>query len=95
VAALLDELDRLVESRGDAIFHDFIPRNTPGESLLRATLLPLLEQSTGGTGVAGRLAGFGLSVSIEGDGTLLPAQAPLCELTPGRIQSDFKDFAHG
>lgn len=95
VAALLDDLDRLVAARAGTALHEFIPRNTASESLLRATLLPLLEQQTGGLGVAGRLASLGLSVSVDGDGDPLPARPPLSELTPGRIECSSGESAHG
>jgi hypothetical protein len=91
VLALLDDLDRLVQAHADTSLHEFVPRNSASESLLRATLLPLLEQQTGGTGVAGRLASFGLSLSIDGGGDPLPARPPLSELTPGRIADSSKD----
>jgi hypothetical protein len=95
VMGLLDDLDRLVEARADTSLHEFVPRNSASESLLRATLLPLLEQQTGGTGVAGRLASFGLSLSIDGDGDPVPARPPLSALTPGRIEYSSDDSAHG
>jgi hypothetical protein len=95
VIALLDELDRLAEARGRVTFDEFVPRNTASESLLRATLLPLLGQQTGGSGVAGRLAALDVSVFIEGDGAPRPARLPLTELTPGRIEYSGGDSTHG
>jgi hypothetical protein len=95
VIAMLDELDRLAEARSSVTFHEFLPWGTASESLLRATLLPLLGQQTGGAGVAGRLAALGLSVFVDGDGTPLPARLPLAELTPGRIETIHGDSPHG
>jgi hypothetical protein len=95
VVALLDDLDRLVEARAGAILHEFIPKNTASESLLRTTLLPLLGQQTGGAGVAGRLSALGLFVLIEGDGDPRPVRPPLTELTPGRIDINSKNSTHG
>jgi hypothetical protein len=95
VIALLDELDRLTEFHASATFHEFLPRNSASESLLRATLLPLLGQQTGGSGVAGRLAALGVSVFIEGDGTPRPARLHLAEVTPGRIESNSGDSTRG
>jgi hypothetical protein len=95
VTAVLDDLDRLAAARASATLHEFIPRNTASESLLRATLLPLLGQQTGGTGAAGRLAALVLFVFIEGDGEARPTRPPLAELTPGRIESNSKDSVHG
>lgn len=95
VVALLDELDCLAESFASVSLHEFIPKSTASESLLRATLLPLLGQQIGGSGVAGRLAALGLSVSIEGDGNLRPARPPLAELTPGRIENSPRVSTHG
>jgi len=95
VAALLDDLDRLVQASRSATLHQLIPRSTASESMLRATLLPLLGQQTGGAGVAGRLSALGLSVSIEGAGDPLPAEPPLTELTPGRVETNLKNATHG
>ena len=95
VIALLDELDRLAEARASVTLHEFLPRKTASESLLRATLLPLLGQQTGGSGVAGRLAALDVSVFIEGDGTPRPARLPLAELTPGRIEYSGRVSTHG
>lgn len=95
VNTLLDDLDRLVAAQIQTTFHDFIPKNTPAESLLRASLLPLLRQSTGGAGVAGRLSGFSLRLVIEDDGYPRPAPEPVTELTPGRIEPIGEEFANG
>jgi hypothetical protein len=95
VVALLDELDRLFQAGESTTFHKLVPRGTPSESLLRATLLPLLGQQTGGSGVAGRLAALQLCVSIEEDGCPRPAPPPLTELTPGLIEHMTRQSTHG
>lgn len=95
VNTILDDLDSLIAAQLHATFHDFIPKNTPAESLLRASLLPLLRQSTGGVGVAGRLSAFPLRLVIEDDGYLRPAPGPVTELTPGRIEPIGEELADG
>ena len=88
VTALLDDFDRIAESRIATSFHDFIPRNTASESLLRVTMLPLVKQATGGAGVAGRLAALALSLRMEEDCDPRKAATPVVELTPGWIEPE-------
>jgi hypothetical protein len=94
VNRLLDDLDLLLE-RGEAVmFHEFIPRNTASESLLRATLLPLVGSPTGGEGVAGRLGVMRVSVEVDSGGQLQKAEAPLAELTPGQLKPSPEGSMH-
>lgn len=83
VTSLLDDLDRLVASRRSEPLATFIARNSALESMLRASLTPLLGSEVQGEGVAGRLAAMLVRVDIE-DGDLVAA-APLQEMSPGRI----------
>ena len=83
VSALLDDLDRVVEGRRATPLASMLPRGTSLESLLRASLTPLIGSDVGGEGVAGRLGALPLRVEIE-DGPLVPAP-PLAELSPGQI----------
>lgn len=87
ILQLLDDLDRLIESRQTEALSTFVPRRTASESLLRATLLPLLGQIIGGEGVAGRLGAMQLEVRVESGGALVLAAAPLSELSQGNIGS--------
>ena len=83
VSALLDDLDRLVDARRHEPLATIVPRGTAIESLLRASLTPLIGSEVGGEGVAGRLGALPLRVEIE-DGPLVAAP-PLAELSPGWI----------
>jgi hypothetical protein len=86
IAALLDDLDRLVQTGVPTSLREFLPRSTPGESFLRATLLPLLGETVGGEGVAGRLGAMPLTVRVDGTGLPEEAPAPLVAVTPGNIE---------
>lgn len=85
VTALLDDLDRLVEAGGVTPLAALLPRGTAIESMLRASLTPLIGTEVGGEGVAGRLGATPLRVEIE-EGPLVAAP-PLAELSPGQIRS--------
>jgi hypothetical protein len=85
IVQLLDDLDRLVESGQTEPLATFVPRRTVPESLLRASLLPLLGQVVGGEGVAGRLGAMQLKATVEAGSALTAATAPLSELSEGTI----------
>jgi len=85
VTALLDDLDRLRTTEHAQPLSTFIPRRTAAESFLRASLLPLLDQHTGGDGVAGRLSAMNLDLVIE-SGNLVVAAEPLSEISHGAIR---------
>jgi len=85
IGRLLDDLDRLVDSQKDEALRTFLPRQTAGESLLRTSLLPLLNQSLGGEGVAARLGAMPLKVVLESDGTLIQIASLLSEVSAGTI----------
>jgi hypothetical protein len=95
VTTLIDDLDRLVAAGVSATLKDFVPKKSPPESLLRASLLPLVRQPTGGAGVAGRLGALPVSVVIEEDGYPRKAPAPLVELTPGKLEPIGKECSDG
>jgi hypothetical protein len=84
IAQLLDDLDRLIESHHTKSLASFVPRRTAPESMLRASLLPLLGNAVGGEGVAGRLGAMRLKVSVHASGRLTTA-TPLSELSEGSI----------
>ena len=94
IVQLLDDLDRLIESGRTEPLATFVPRRTAPESLLRASLLPLLGQVIGGEGVAGRLGAMQLKVTVEPGGALTAAAAPLMELSEGAIgiNSEVKNY---
>src|SRR5205823_7071626 len=77
---LLDDLGRLAGERRSAPLREVIPRGEPGESFLRASLLPLLGQNAGGEGMAGRLGAMPIELHIV-DGQLEPAPPPLISLS--------------
>jgi hypothetical protein len=83
---LLDDLDRLVTLRESEHLSRFLPNQTAGESLLRASLLPLLSQTIGGEGVAARLGAMPLRVVLESGGALVQASSPLSEVSAGTIE---------
>lgn len=86
ITALLDDLDRLRTKKDDVQpLSMFVPRGTTGESFLRASLLPLLDQRIGGEGVAGRLSSMNLALVID-NGNLVAAAEPLSEISAGTIQ---------
>ena len=85
IERLLDDLDRLVARRQGEPLSTFLPRQTAGESLLRASLLPLLSQTIGGEGVAARIGAMPLRVFLESDGALTQASSPLSEVSAGTI----------
>jgi hypothetical protein len=95
VNRLLDDFDALIEHGDATTFHEFLPRNTASESLLRATLLPLVGSPTGGEGVAGRLGVMSISVEVDPNDQLQKADAPLVELSPGRLTPSRKEPTHG
>jgi hypothetical protein len=95
VIRLIDDLDRLVAAGVSATLNAFVPKKSPPESLLRASLLPLVRQPTGGAGVAGRLGALPLAVIIEEDGYPRKAPAPLVELTPGKLEPVGKEYSDG
>ena len=80
-----DDLDRLMEARATESLATFVPRRSAPESLLRASLMPLLGQVIGGEGVAGRLGAMPLKVTIEPSCALTGAAAPLLEISEGAI----------
>src|SRR5579864_4751052 len=86
IERLLDDLDRLVALREGERLSRFLPNQTAGESLLRASLLPLLSQTIGGEGVAARLGAMPLRVILESDGALVQASSPLSEVSAGTIE---------
>jgi hypothetical protein len=90
IAQLLDDLDRLIESRQKEPLATFVPRRTAPESMLRASLLPLLGIAVGGEGVAGRLGAMPVKVTIATTGRLTKA-APLSELSEGVIGTNSED----
>lgn len=85
VISLLDNLDSLAECHGKEPLTSFLPKGTASETFLRASLLALLQQHTGGEGVAGRLGELPVQLKIEGDGFPVPAPAPISGLSPGTI----------
>lgn len=91
---LLDELDRLAQSGRRESLAAFLPRGTPAESFLRATLLPLLGQRLGGEGVAARIAALPLRVTVERD-DLVPATPPLTAVSDGHIGPSDREDSHG
>jgi hypothetical protein len=90
IVHLLDDLDRLVRSQRTETLATFVPRRTAPESLLRASLLPLLGNAAGGEGVAGRLGAMPLKLQVEAGGRLTPA-VPLSQLSEGVIGTDLGD----
>lgn len=84
ISQLLDDLDRLIDSRHTEPLATFVPRRTASESMLRASLLPLLGNGVGGEGVAGRLGAMPLKITVAASGRFTPA-APLSELSEGII----------
>lgn len=87
VVSLLDNLDSLAESQGEQSLTNFLPRGSATETFLRASLLALLQQHTGGEGVAGRLSQMPVQLQIEGDGLPIPAPPPISGLSPGTISA--------
>lgn len=85
VQRCLDDLDRLIECPEFKPLSIFLPKNTAGESLLRASLLPLLGQLLGGEGVAGRLGAMPLKVVLETNGVLVETEPPLLQVSAGTI----------
>ncbi len=84
--ALIADLMEVAASNNPVTFRQVIPRNDPGESFLRASLLPLVGVGYAGEGAAGRLGALPLRVESEGDGWPEPLEkAPLSRLTRGTI----------
>lgn len=90
IAQLLDDLDRLIESRRTEPLATFVPKRSAPESMLRASLLPLLGNAVGGEGVAGRLGAMPFKVTVDASGKLTTA-APLSELSEGTIGINSRD----
>lgn len=86
VQRLLDSLDCLVTLQQGERLSTFLPKHTAGESLLRASLLPLLRQPLSGEGVAARLGAMPLKVVVESNGTLVQAALPLSQVSAGTIE---------
>jgi hypothetical protein len=87
VLALLAELIEIAEISQERSLADFVPHGTPGESFLRASLLPLVGGRAGGEGVAGRLGSLRLEVFSHGDGwPERLTSGPLRGITPGVVR---------
>lgn len=87
VVAWLADLVAVVRD-GEAVpLATLIPRRDPGESFLRASLLPLVGDRRAGEGIAGQLGAINAGVTPIGDGwpDVLEG-APLAELTPGHVE---------
>lgn len=87
VTALLADLGEVARAETPVSLEAIVPRNTPGESFLRATLLPLAGDARAGEGVAGQLGALPLTIETEDEGwprsiTSGPVQA----ITPGTVR---------
>lgn len=86
VERLLADLGAMVRRGEPAALSEIVPRNDPGESFLRASLLALAGRQGSGEGVAGQLGSLPLAVEPEGDGWPEEvAGVPLSRLTPGSL----------
>lgn len=64
VESFLQELEVLTAQAGSRRLSDLIPQEGKTTSFLRADLLPLIEHTTGGEGVAARFANLGLDLEV-------------------------------
>ena len=86
VVRFLADLGAIVQTGSPSLLKDLIPRQSTGESFLRASLLPLVGDHRAGEGVAGRLGSLLLCIRVEGDGALESLDGTLLkELTPGSV----------
>ena len=85
IRRFIEDLDRLIREELSELLSTFIPKESVGESFLRASLLPLVSQGLAGEGVAGRLGAMGLNVSVDSDGNLAKAALPLSEISAGKV----------
>ncbi len=86
VERLLGDLSALHRRGEPAPLHRIVVSSDRGESLFRASLLPLVGTRLAGEGIAGRLGILPLRIIPEGDGWPdLLAGLPLSRLTPGMV----------
>lgn len=87
VLAFLGDLDEVARSREERALLALVARDTPGESFLRASLLPLAGDRGKGEGVAGQLGALAVDVVTAGDGWPEPVEgAAVRALTPGAVR---------
>ena len=87
VLAWVADLAAVARGREAAPLAGLVPRGDAGESLLRASLLPLVGDGRAGEGVAGQLGAIAADVTPAGDGWPDPLEdAPLSALTPGAVE---------
>lgn len=87
IVALVADLAAVARGREAVPLARLIPRRDAGESLLRASLLPLVGDGRAGEGIAGQLGAIAADVTPAGDGWPDPlADAPLSALTPGAVE---------
>jgi hypothetical protein len=89
VLTFLSELDDVASTSREVSLAELVPRSTPGESFLRASLLPIIGGRTGGEGIAGRLGSLPLEVALLGNGwPAALASGPLRRITPGAVRPE-------
>ena len=87
VVALVADLAAVARAREAVPLAGLIPRRDAGESLLRASLLPLVGDGRAGEGIAGQLGAIAADVRPVGDGWPDPLEdGPLSALTPGAVK---------
>ncbi len=87
VEALLADLAQIATDGRPRPLGEIVPREDSAVSFLRASLLSLVGDPSGGEGVAGKLGALDIELELEEDGwpTPLP-DGPLASLTPGSIR---------
>src|SRR5207249_9872436 len=86
--ALLADLAEVVRLRSSPGLEEVIPKCSPAESFLRASLLPLVGDRRAGEGLAGQLGALPLEVEARGNGWPEEVkESPITSLTPGEIRS--------
>ncbi len=87
ITTWIDDLVGVAEKGIPAELDGLIPRNSSGESFLRASLLPLVGSGHTGKGAAGQIGSLSLELVTEPESWPVPlAGSPLSGLTRGRVQ---------
>ena len=85
--AFISDLSLIASKNEPVPLSVVIPRNCPGESFLRASLLMLTGDRHSGEGIVGQLGAIPLEVIVENDGWPKPLEAtPLKSLSPGIVK---------
>ncbi len=87
VLALISDLSLIASKKEPVPLADVVPRNNPGESFLRASLMMLAGNKHAGEGIVGRLGALTVDIEVEGDGWPEPIKGgPLKGLSRGSVK---------